>query len=63
MGQYFFILDAIAESKIIVKGFMVSKIKRLLFICLHHSQSQEMPSDAMARTASSMVGGLECTYL
>ena len=37
-GSIFFILDAIAESNIIFRGLMVSRIQRQLFICLHHSQ-------------------------
>ena len=37
-GSIFFILDAIAESNIIFRGLMVSRIQRRLFICLHHSQ-------------------------
>ena len=31
-------MDAIAESNIIIRGLMVSRIQRRLFICLHHSQ-------------------------
>ena len=46
------------RSKIIFRGFMVSRIQRQLFICLHHSQSQEMPSNAMARAASATAGGI-----
>ena len=52
----FFILDAIVESKIIFRGFMVSRIQRRFFICLHHSQSQEMPFNAMAGAASATAG-------
>ena len=52
----FLILDAISESKIVFRGFMVFRIQRQLFICLHHSQSQEMPSNAMARAASAAAG-------
>ena len=37
---------------------MVSTIQRRLFICLHHSHSQEMPSNAMARAASAMARGI-----
>ena len=40
------------------KGLMVSKIQRHLFICLHHSQSQKMHSNAMARAASATTGGI-----
>ena len=38
LGSILFILDAIAESNIIFRGLMVSRIQRRLFICLHHSQ-------------------------
>ena len=38
LGSIFFILDAIAESNIIFRGLMVSRIQKWLFICLHHSQ-------------------------
>ena len=38
LGQYFFILDAIAESNIIFRGLVVSRIQRLLLLCLHHSR-------------------------
>ena len=41
----FFILDAISESIIVFRGFMVDIIQRRLFICLHHSQSQEISSN------------------
>ena len=51
-------MDAMAESKIFFRGFMVSRIQRPLFICLHHSQSQEVPSNAMARAASATAGGI-----
>ena len=57
-GSIFFILDAIAESNISFRGLMVSRIQRRLFICLHHSQSQEMPSNAMTREASATAGGI-----
>ena len=48
----FFILDAILESKLAFKGFMVYRIQKRLFICLHHSQSQIIPSNAIAKAAS-----------
>ena len=38
------------------RGFMVSRIENQLLICLHHSQSQKMPSNAMARAASATAG-------
>ena len=48
-----FILDALSESKIVFRGFMIYRIQqKKLSICLHHSQSQEMPSNAMARESS-----------
>ena len=41
----FFIFDDISESKMVFRGFMVYIIQRQHFICLHHSQLQEMPSN------------------
>ena len=46
--HYFFNLDAISESKIVFRGFMVY-IQRGLKIYLHHSQSQELPSNSEGR--------------
>ena len=51
-GSLFFILDAIAESNIIVRGLMVSEYKDNCSFVYIRANSQEMPSNAMARAAS-----------
>ena len=44
------------QNSIFFRVFMVYRIQRRLIICLHHSQSQEMPSKAMARAMSAASG-------
>ena len=58
LGQYFFILDAIAESNIIVRGLMVSEYKDNCSFVYIRANSQEMPSNAMARAASATARGI-----